>query len=693
MEGIAPLALLLQLGKDKVDAKYALDALPLTIGRQADNKIVIRDARVSRYHGRIEDTGGKLTLIDLQSTHHTYVNSESIERKVLAHGDLISVGHKIDFLFLEKEDEGLLNQVLDRMKAANGGGDVDNSYSGHIDQHITTLMSQMQNTTVDSAVMNKISGEISRAMTELKCLYEIGSAIQSELDLDRVLELIINHVIRASSAERGFIMLRDRNTGKLVPMIARNMEAELDHVEKTQFSRSIANRAVETKQTVFNIDTRLDPAISTRSVVDFNIRSACCSPLIAKGQVIGVLYVDAKQSMKEFTQKDAEFFTALANQSSIAIENATLLRDLKARNAQLDRKVLEISAMYSISQSLLKASDLDAVLGTILDKSIEVIGSDRGSIMLYADEQDFLTVRVIKGMVTPGTQDRIRLRKGEGIAGKVLETGEGVISNKGFNDPNFKKVAQRESDVKQILCVPLQGSREIIGVINLINKKNGGEFSQDDLNLLTSIASQAAVTIENSRLYNLAVFDSLTAVHVRRYFDAWLLKEFERARRYGNELTLIMVDVDKFKMVNDTLGHQAGDAVLQEVAKILKASIRESDLVARYGGEEFVVCLTETNLAGAELFAERLRKRMEEHPITTQGKTIYKTISMGVCNFRNSDPPTRADLIKYADRALYMAKESGRNRYIVHYPHMENEKTPEKTTSPMQTGAFQVPKL
>src|SRR5690606_27396181 len=108
--------------------------------------------------------------------------------------------------------------------------------------------------------------------------------------------------------------------------------------------------------------------------------------------------------------------------------------------------------------------------------------------------------------------------KGEGIAGKVLETGEGVISNKGFNDPNFKKMAQRETDVKQILCVPLQGSREIIGVINLINKKGAGEFTQDDLNLLTSIASQAAVTIENSRLYNLAVFDSLTAVHVRRYF-------------------------------------------------------------------------------------------------------------------------------------------------------------------------------
>jgi diguanylate cyclase (GGDEF)-like protein len=689
------LPFLLQLGKDKVETKYSLDELPLTIGRQADNKIVIRDARVSRYHGRVEDTGGQLTLIDLQSTHHTYVNNESIEKRVLAHGDMISVGHKIDFLFLEQEDEPLLKQVLEKLRVAAGGNPdgVENSYSGYVDAHISTVMTQLQGQSVDPQAINKISAEITRAMGELKCLYEIGSAIQSELDLDRVLELIISHVIRASSAERGFIMLRDRASGKLVPMIARNMEASLDDVEKTQFSRSIANKAVATKQTVFNMDTRLDPAISTRSVVDFNIRSAICSPLIAKGQVIGVLYVDAKQNMKEFGQKDAEFFTALANQSSIAIENATLLRDLKARNQQLDRKVLEISALYSISQSLLKASDLDAVLGTILDKSIEVIGSERGSIMLYADEQDYLTVRVIRGQINPGTADRIRLKKGEGIAGKVLETGEGVISNLGFNDPNFKKVTTREQDVKQLLCVPLQGSREIIGVLNLINKK-GNEFAQEDLQLLTNIAAQAAVTIENSRLYNLAVFDGLTTVHVRRYFDAWLLKEYERARRYGNELSLILVDIDKFKQVNDTLGHQAGDAVLVELAKVLKQSIRESDLVARYGGEEFVVGLTETNLAGAELFAERLRKSVESHCIPLAGgKTLYKTISLGVCNFKTSDPPTRADFIKFADRALYMAKESGRNKYIVHHPYMENEKQPEKTTSPMQTGAYQVPKL
>jgi diguanylate cyclase (GGDEF)-like protein len=485
-------------------------------------------------------------------------------------------------------------------------------------------------------------------------------------------------------------MLRDPQTLRLVPKVARNMETSLDEVQKTQFSRSIANRAVETKKTVCSMDTRLDPSISTRSVVDYNIRSAICAPLLAKGQVLGVLYVDAKQNLKEFGDKDAEFFTALASQSAIAIENAQLVNNIKATITQLDRKVVELSALYSISQSLLNSSDLESVLETILDKSIETIGSERGSIMLYDDEQECLTVRVIRGKITPGTRDRIKLRRGEGIAGRVAETREGIISNTGYNDPMFKRVSDREQDVSQIMCVPLPRNKDIIGVINLINKTSGKAFSTDDLQLLTSIASQAAVTIENSRLYNLAVFDGLTSVHVRRYFDAWLPKEFERAKRYGNELTLIMVDIDRFKHVNDTYGHQVGDIVLQEVARIIKASIRESDLVARYGGEEFILGLPETNLNGAELFAERLRKRVEDNQITTQDHVLNVTISLGVCNFRTSDPSTRLDFVRFADRALYQAKGSGRNKYILHHPAMENDPNTKRTT-PMNTGAYRLP--
>ncbi|MBI4862058.1 MAG: diguanylate cyclase [Candidatus Riflebacteria bacterium] len=685
---------LCQLGREKVEAKYSLDSLPLTIGRQPSdtegNKIIIKDARVSRSHARIEAVdGGQLVLIDNQSTHHTYVNQQSIDRRILIHGDLISVGNKIDFLFLEREDDTLLAEVLKRQNV-DAGISPDSSYAGYVDQKMGTLMDQLQSTSVDTAVVKKISNEISRSMSELKCLYEITGAISSELDLERVLDLIITHVIRATGAERGFVMLRDPQTGKLVPKVARNMESTLDDVQKTQFARSICNKVVERKATLWTKDTLLDPSISTKSIVDYNIRSAICAPLMAKGQVIGVLYVDSKQSIKDYSDKDAEFFTALANQSAIAIENAQLLRNLKMANQQLQRKLTELSALYSISQTLLNSTNLEKVLEAILEKSIETIGAERGSLMLYADGQDYLTVRVVCGRVNEAIKDRVKIRKGEGIAGKVVETGIGIISNTGSKDSQFKRLSDKESDVRQILCVPLKGNREVIGTINLINKTNNRDFREDDLQLMSSIASQAAVTIENSRLYNLAIFDGLTAVHVRRFFEAWLLKEYERARRYGTDVSLIMCDIDRFKLVNDTHGHLVGDIVLQEVARILKESVRESDLVARYGGEEFILGLPQTPLTGAEQFADRLRRRIEAHEIRVKGVRIPVTISLGVCSFKVSVPPDPVKFKDYADRALYEAKHTGRNRVVLHHPSMEKDPQKEKT-SPLMTGAFRVP--
>ena len=284
--------------------------------------------------------------------------------------------------------------------------------------------------------------------------------------------------------------------------------------------------------------------------------------------------------------------------------------------------------------------------------------------MLYADESDVLTVRVVEGELNPQIQDRISLRKGEGIAGMVVETGRPKIANLGRQDPDFKGVNPRETDVRQLMCIPLQGKRDIIGVINLVNKRSGEPFSQEDLALLNSIAPQAAVTIENFRLYNYAVSDGLTGLFVRRHFDGWLLQEFERVKRYGGELSVIMVDIDHFKHINDTYGHPTGDWVLIEAAKILKSRIREPDIVARYGGEEFVIGLPATELAGAEVLAERLRRGMEERSFENKDVIISVTISLGVASFSTSQAASRIDLMKYADKALYEAKASGRNRFV-----------------------------
>lgn len=647
-----------------MEARYELRSAPITIGRTDDNDVVIKDARISRHHARIELAEGRWRITDLQSTHRTYVNAgPPIEARLLIHGDHISLARKADVLFLERDDPALVQRVIDLQKADDGEAEGDGGYTSVVSRQIDSLVESLKGKNLDTVLLDRINHEVTRLVSELRCLYEVGHAISSELDLDRVLDLVLTHVIRVTGAERGFIMLRD-DDGRLLPVAARDMEQSLDSEERVKFSRSIANMAIQKGAPIVTKDTSTDPALSTKSVVDYNIRSAICGPLTSQGQPFGALYVDAKQSIKDYSQKDTEFFAALANQSAVAIENARLLRRLKATIGTLDRKVKELGALYTISQSIVSGKEHDEVLQTILRTAIATIGSERGSIMLYADDSDVLQVRVVEGDLDPTIKDRIQLRRGEGIAGMVAERGEARIANLGRGDPDFKPRRERESDVRQIMCVPLRGKRDTIGVLNLVNKKGGETFAQEDLDLLSSIATQAAVTIENFRLYNYAVHDGLTGLFVRRHFDGWMLQEFERVKRYGGELSVIMVDVDHFKHVNDTYGHAVGDFVLIEVAKILRSKIREPDIVARYGGEEFVIGLPATDQGGAETLGERLRKAVEENSFTHRDTILSVTVSLGMASYRAVEAPTRQDMLKCADRALYEAKAAGRNRSV-----------------------------
>ncbi|MBI4871727.1 MAG: GGDEF domain-containing protein, partial [Candidatus Riflebacteria bacterium] len=139
-----------------------------------------------------------------------------------------------------------------------------------------------------------------------------------------------------------------------------------------------------------------------------------------------------------------------------------------------------------------------------------------------------------------------------------------------------------------------------------------------------------------------------------------------QARRYSRDLSLILIDIDHFKKFNDTYCHQVGDMVLAEVASIFKRAARVPDVVARYGGEEFVMILPETNLQGAAIFADRLRKLVEAHIVQSRSGPLRVAISLGVVSFLSGRPATKDEMIKMADAALYQAKASGRNRVVCH---------------------------
>ncbi|GGP46706.1 sensor domain-containing diguanylate cyclase [Shewanella saliphila] len=168
----------------------------------------------------------------------------------------------------------------------------------------------------------------------------------------------------------------------------------------------------------------------------------------------------------------------------------------------------------------------------------------------------------------------------------------------------------------------------------------------------------------NEQLEELSQTDGLTQLHNRRYWQICMEKEFERHSRYGDTSTLVMIDIDHFKQVNDKYGHPAGDKVIQHIAYLLKQSLRETDCAGRYGGEEFAVVLSKTTAEEALHFTERLRKRIEESEIAFENRLIKVTVSLGI-NDLSEQLDNSSNWLSGADKALYIAKQQGRNKSIV----------------------------
>jgi diguanylate cyclase (GGDEF)-like protein len=228
------------------------------------------------------------------------------------------------------------------------------------------------------------------------------------------------------------------------------------------------------------------------------------------------------------------------------------------------------------------------------------------------------------------------------------------------------KLAEGADEAAAALAHPLvTGAGEVVGLISVA--RAGEPFTPDERDLFGYLASQATVSIENVDLHELvqrqAVTDELTGLFNHRRFQEVVAAEVERARRYDQAVGLVMLDIDDFKMVNDTHGHQQGDIVLREVARVLRASSREIDEPARYGGEELAVALPQTDLEGTYQLAERVRTAVESLaiPRLDGGGILRVTASFGAAALPES-ADDKETLIAAADAALYRAKSAGKNR-------------------------------
>lgn len=349
------------------------------------------------------------------------------------------------------------------------------------------------------------------------------------------------------------------------------------------------------------------------------------------------------------------------------------------QNRDLDRKVFETTTLYKISHMMSEVGfDIDKLLDIIIEKSIEAAKATKGSLMLLDDTQEYLEVqRVImwdesinRPVPIENFKKNIKIKPGEGIAGKVLVTGEMLIINEPENDPNFKQFDDNERFIQNICCIPLKVNNITFGVINIVDKIDGSPFEKRDTDLLMAMVNQAAIVLDNTKLFKLAITDGLTGLYLVRHFKNKLASEEKRAKRYNKIFSILFFDIDHFKKFNDTYGHHIGDEVLKQVAAIFKNSLREGiDLAARYGGEEMIALLPETDIKGAYIVAERLRNAVADHEFTGYKTSLHVTISIGISEFPSSDTDS-LELIRKADTALYQSKEGGRNKTTIYTTEM-----------------------
>jgi diguanylate cyclase (GGDEF)-like protein len=318
-----------------------------------------------------------------------------------------------------------------------------------------------------------------------------------------------------------------------------------------------------------------------------------------------------------------------------------------------------------LGDTLSSTHDLNRILKVILDTAIGTTRSAAGAILVRHDGRDELVLRAGRHLEDRGVTDTVRIAVGEGVSGRVAETGDAIF---GTVADLPVRLAPVEPAADQLISVPLRTGGGVLGVLNLYDRADGEPFGEPDLETIQTFAGQAAVAIDNVLLHQeaqrLSVTDGLTGLGNYRSFQQTLTREVDRAARFERPLALLMLDLDRFKHVNDEHGHQIGDAVLVQVADRVREEVREVDIVARYGGEEFVIILPETGIEGASHLADRICERVRATPVRTTAGDLTVTVSVGVAVYPQHGSSSTG-LVRAADQALYAAKADGRDRWRV----------------------------
>jgi diguanylate cyclase (GGDEF)-like protein len=337
----------------------------------------------------------------------------------------------------------------------------------------------------------------------------------------------------------------------------------------------------------------------------------------------------------------------------------------QAPGAGRSRQSQELHIFHDVAKALTSSLDLDSILQTIMEKMAEYFQPDTWSLLMVDAERDELYFAIAVGSAAEALKN-VRLKVGEGIAGHVAKHGEKLVVPDVMTDPRFTKRIDEMTkwETRSIICVPVRSKLRVLGVIQLVNV-DMAHFGDEESFFLQALCDYAAIAIENARsvekIQELTITDDCTGLYNARHLYKTLEKEVYRSARFAYEFTVLFIDLDHFKQVNDTHGHLVGSKLLAEIGYLVKAQLRLIDYAFRYGGDEFVILLPQTGKDQALVVARRLRDSLRTSMFCKEeGLNLNVRASIGVATYPH-DAKTPHDVIRQADEMMYLVKNTTRD--------------------------------
>src|SRR5437879_2461337 len=454
-------------------------------------------------------------------------------------------------------------------------------------------------------------------MQRIAILYDLSQAVMSTFDLDEVLNRTLAIMQDYFQMPNAAIFLVDPGTKQLYLRASFGRPNTQGDDIRQRIGEGIVGSAAKVKRPVYVPDVTKDARYLERLSAT---RSELAIPLMVRDEVVGVLDFQS-ESTEFFDNETVDMLTLFSTQASQGLENARLY-SLEQRRAR------QLEAINVIARQTTAVVDLDQLLEKVCRLILERFSVDHVAVLLVEDGQ--IQVRAHQGKLTANLEAGAMLAPGSGITSRAIESGKTIIENDVSTDnrylPGFEETQSE-------MCVPLIYFGEKLGSL-VLDSAQRHAFETGDIQPLEAVADICAAAIQNARHFEktqqLAYLDGLTGIFNRRFFELRIAEELERAHRYNSVMSVIMMDIDHFKKLNDEFGHLLGDEVLRQASRVFSQHLRKGDVVCRYGGEEFALLLPQTTGENALEVAEKLRRAVETWHFPGVPRKV--TISAGVAD-------------------------------------------------------------